>query len=1610
MKAAIEPKAWMAPRAADERDLAGPAPCDIIEVQARRGQAPRTMWATFATEPIDSAVCSGVLHFCSGKAADCEWRWGRRKFHRVLKWRPRVDVDPTGLYFDFPEKIGVLGRVGTRAPPPERPRGGQRPPPLPPLAEPPPPEGGRAPGEGREGRAAGAPLFSDASAGHAVQGAGLRVTLLAVGALRSRATGAMAAAAGATLCGRSSKTPGREWPASDVAAPSAGHLRLCERSATHRASGADAGKPPADAELDLEVGDVNGDFRGDAAVLCTEYGEVTNYLVSVSCQRRSKGGIGPRSSRELLALSEVEAIGIIDIECDSDVSTAEGGARARRGLAPLEVGKVKEREALLRIAAGGVCAGQVGVALLAALAARDSPIGAIRRWKRPFSESTVRTLARAAAGGVPSELGRLLSALVDRVDEETGTWATAPSLDFAAVLGRKRLSYQGEEVSLPEALALQELLPGLPPKGEAASVDPLAIAAPEVVEALLRPERACNPDGSCVAQPSARAHASPGEWALIVRELLDRGVFEEIAFGDIAVVGGQPVLNGAFGVVKSGDPLPPATRVLRLIINMIPSNRVQRPIDGDIAMLPVGGEHHVVILGDGEVLLWSSDDIKGCFHVFRPPEVWRPWMALSAPVDPVPLGGASGPPVWVAVAVAPMGWLSAVGIAQHLSRRIVLQGAPGHACPSESTALRRGAAYPLQLHQLPRAWWKVYVDNVDFGEIVAESEVRNFVGQVSIEQLAVRHSLDRWGIRRNESKVVERATAAVSMGSGVDGVRGRVAPSLPMLLQHLALTACVLTRADCRGVWVAAATGRLCFDFGHWCAAFGVLDQIWREIAHWKGHRPLSRPGGDELIMACSLAPLLATDLRAHLFPWPHATDASEHGGGTCVAAGLTRAGWEAASEARQAPLGHGARPVPPRQAAEGGAQTRQGAEAGARGARPAPSLPWVDVSKITLDMVVAVRRSTPGATGITAFWRLPCQDISGLGCPGIGFEGICSSLFWEIPRVSQFLQVDFGDLPWIDVVECVAGMAAEACYQISEGLGRHPILIDAAGISRVRRPRLYWCNFPVGAVACRQQSPIFDAVVLAADPGPAEVWLEADACWDLKSGCRLPAFTRASSRAQPPPAPVELQCRFPPNACRDQFTVKVGVGDRRVLRAGEREDLMGFWPGHAAPSRPTSACADDAARCALIGSSSHVGVASWLLAQGLCAAGLIEAPVSATTVQTAFVSELRMRRSGNVALRVLPLVVGRAAVELRSPLPEEGGEVSAARALMCGLLQHADHRGSRIRLDVGLPFRAKAWPRAPIATDRWQWQAVLSHQWRWFGRHIDELEMQEVLAALKWFARKGDRRHSRLGILVDSQVVLSVCAKGRSSSRRLNHLVKRIDAQILPCSERLGGVRSEQEPFDDPQDVDQSVMEYLEKLWSEGEPQSFANDLVAGLRHFIPRLRRQLNGSWCLLGALARADLPARAPPLPTAVAIGLTGYAAAMYHLDVGVLWLVGFHCFLRSGEMLGLRAMGVTFADDLSNAVLNLGLAKTGKRQGATESVTVTDRVVVRALRSLVQQRRLAEPLARLSGPRQRALFRQVCVERGLRDHKCSLYLSGVAGLLTISATAASLIALS
>ena len=47
--------------------------------------------------------------------------------------------------------------------------------------------------------------------------------------------------------------------------------------------------------------------------------------------------------------------------------------------------------------------------------------------------------------------------------------------------------------------------------------------------------------------------------------------------------------------------------------------------------MPVDGEWLHVAMETDAIILWSFDDISGCFHVFALQTAWRPWMICSKP-------------------------------------------------------------------------------------------------------------------------------------------------------------------------------------------------------------------------------------------------------------------------------------------------------------------------------------------------------------------------------------------------------------------------------------------------------------------------------------------------------------------------------------------------------------------------------------------------------------------------------------------------------------------------------------------------------------------------------------------------------------------------------------------------------------------------------------------------------------------------------------------------------------------------------------------------------------------------------------------------------------------
>eukprot|EP00971_Amphidinium_carterae_P242859 4822154-Amphidinium_carterae.1 len=112
--------------------------------------------------------------------------------------------------------------------------------------------------------------------------------------------------------------------------------------------------------------------------------------------------------------------------------------------------------------------------------------------------------------------------------------------------------------------------------------------------------------------------------------------------------------------------------VLRLVINMVPQNQLQEIVNFGLDELPYFGQWIPIELEDDQTLVWSSEDIKCAFYIFRMPQAWRKHMVLSQPIW---LGSRRR---YLASAVLPMGWCFAVSVCQRVHRNFVRQcGLPG---------------------------------------------------------------------------------------------------------------------------------------------------------------------------------------------------------------------------------------------------------------------------------------------------------------------------------------------------------------------------------------------------------------------------------------------------------------------------------------------------------------------------------------------------------------------------------------------------------------------------------------------------------------------------------------------------------------------------------------------------------------------------------------------------------------------------------------------------------------------------------------------------------------------------------------------------------------------
>ena len=992
----------------------------------------------------------------------------------------------------------------------------------------------------------------------------------------------------------------------------------------------------------------------------------------------------------------------------------------------------------------------------------------------------------------------------------------------------KGVDYTGEEVLHALPLKLEELLPSLPADGVAGSLQACEVAEGEIAEWLLNPERALLPrDQWPKPIPKATMNCSRDEWDRLVPVLVGKGILQPIRKHEILHVEGIPLLNGAFAVPKKGLPGPGQQRVTRLIMNMIPGNSIQRLMPGDLGTLASASQWVSAHLKPGQVLLWSGDDQRGAFYAWALPTAWRQYMAFRWPVAGHLVGMPHEVEVYVAAAVIPMGWINAVGLFQHLHRRLGLAAEPVGAEHPAELEWRRDRPVPRSAVTESGGWIQYYLDDFDCPEFVDESVWRRLCGTISSLHSKQRAAYSGRRVEISAEKAHVREPRVIRMGAEVDGIRGFVGPPREKLLETGWLGIWLLSRQTCGVKPLLMLLGRLvrCYEFRR--PLMSILDTCWPK-ERWRFRRTLKVGTVSELVRAIGALALAIGSLRTPYSGLVTCSDASLHGGGLCASAGLTQEGDEVLAQMESGkpcffkPAGAlfergtggprilvvslldgiGALMValtrlPCQVVAYASSEVDKACRRVARRRWPG-MIELGEVSSIELKALELLRRSIgQDVDCVLVGARSYCQTRSASDKSHDKLDGGRPRLLHEVSRIIGLLKSCFS-VPVHFLVETDSHVNSSHTQLINTELGCEPLLIDSKWFSWCRGTRLFWCSWTPGASEVERiiQHGNHTEWLFPCCRGEASDWLEAGATWNGKPNEWLPPLSQRKARRTPPSSPVGIENASPEAIARwrtDQYRMEVCNyepnvmitcvdGKIRLASLKEREVLMGFDAGYVESTLPHNMPAHEKLYLGgrMVGGSPCVHVVVMLCHSLLC--------------------ELGVHHVRDHEALVKKVGVAPPSWLLFPKFAKQPSSSQSSEQLVMHFCRHAERGGTDVRLDLGVPFRARAWPRAGINSSLFHWSVVHGYSWK-HSAHINVLELQAVVNSLKWRLRKVGGGNCRILHLIDNQAVCGIIAKGRTSSSRLKPGLRKLNALVLASGVvmAVGYVATDSNPSDIP-------------------------------------------------------------------------------------------------------------------------------------------------------------------------------------------------------------------
>eukprot|EP00435_Cladocopium_sp_Y103_P016211 s3739_g4.t1 len=863
-----------------------------------------------------------------------------------------------------------------------------------------------------------------------------------------------------------------------------------------------------------------------------------------------------------------------------------------------------------------------------------------------------------------------------------------------------------------------------------------------------------------------------------------------------------------------------------------------------------------------------------------------------------------------------MGFKNSVALAQHVHRFIVQKALAEQVGQGAEAELRKDKPFPVS-----NPMHRIYLDNFDQLCKVSAEDAKAIQGQVSPLVQALRDQYQALGVPRHPKKAVSCRTIAEVQGAIVDGHLGMAYPKVEKVLKYAHLSRLLLEAGEATQKQMQIVGGGLVYISMFRRPLLGCLNHVWQFILQCEGYPPfvkfpLPDPVKQELVRFLGLLPLAYMDFRTSISPQLTASDASQSGGGVTVSTGLTPAG----AVARHCSVrGDLVDPVDIPSVLTIGLFDGIGALRVA-----ADALGWNVVGHIS------VEKYAPGQRVVES--RFPNSIL----VPGV--EDVDYTMVREWAQ--QFSQVSVVMLGAGPPCQGVSGLNAARKGALKDA--RSSLFSHVARIRDLLKRAFPWAQVRslMESVASMDKA---DQDVMTASFGvepwhidahgvslahrPRLYWIE----WELLAAPGVQFGETPLGQAS-----VQLEAQIDP---------------QDFLEPGWKQQSDTRLPTFTT-SRPR---ASPGYKPAGLQNCTEAEQKMWKED---------EYRFPPYQYQGKYLLRNRQGKTRLVNVQEREVIMGFPKDYTSNCMPKKD-------------------QGTTACTDVRLSLIGNSWNVTVVAWLMSQLGSLLGLNPPMSVGDVVKRTSPGCTADLQTYLGRPSMRTSRRGGGTSGQMELVkklmtlVSIKGEDilvqSSTEDQVRYHRLRASIPAKLWRWKAVASwrwtgEGEHINslEMRAVLTALRWRLERhkaLWADGKGRSCGSNILASLQDAQPHLKGKLKMSWRLMKTWVTHEIPNRAPPLPIDALHLMVGYSLFKEQAVFALSLLVGFHALLRTGELVSLKARHVSIARAKGPAVLSLGLTKSGKRQGAAESVTINAEDVCRRL---FQWKKAVSPEALLTGP--------------------------------------------